>query len=229
MLCCELNFIPFKRYRLLLKLTIITLITLLSAVLGFGCRTPSSNTSIAAVTTEMVKTADTGSTQLTPIIVPTLPNTIPAYLEVDPDTGLHMTGRPTVVDFDTYRLKVSGLVNNELSLSYDEIRLLPKLTATPPLVCSGYFEDYATWSGASLQSILEMAKVKPGATMISLKSADGYSASIDLAKALNPDHFLAYELAGKTLPVLQGFPLRVVFPGQDGHLWVKWLIEIEVK
>ena len=50
-----------------------------------------------------------------------------------------------------------------------------------------------------------------------------------MAGALNPNNFLAYELAGKTLPVLHGFPLRAVFPEHDGYLWIKWLIEIEVK
>ena len=48
------------------------------------------------------------------------------YLEVDPETGLHITGTPTEVDIDTYRLKVSGKVDHELSLSYDDIRQLAK-------------------------------------------------------------------------------------------------------
>jgi DMSO/TMAO reductase YedYZ molybdopterin-dependent catalytic subunit len=168
------------------------------------------------------------SVQLEPIVVPTLPSTVPAYLGIDPDTGLHMTGTPTEVDFDSYRFKVSGKVDHELSLTYDELRLLPKMTAAPDLVCEGFFTDTATWSGASLKTILDMAGVQSDATRIHMKSADGYSNSLKLENATAPENFLAYELEGKTLPVLQGFPLRAVFPGLNGYNWVKWLVEIVV-
>jgi len=167
--------------------------------------------------------------ELEPIVVPTMPEVIPPYLGADPETGLTMTGTPTLVDFDTYRLKVSGKVDQELSLTYDDLRRMPKLTATPTLECVGYFKDVATWSGASLKTILEMAKVQPGSTRIAFKGADGYEISMILENALAPENFLAYELEGKTLPVLQGFPLRVVIPSYDGSVWVKWLLEIVVE
>jgi DMSO/TMAO reductase YedYZ molybdopterin-dependent catalytic subunit len=167
--------------------------------------------------------------ELEPIVVPTMPEVIPPYLGADPETGLTMTGTPTLVDFDTYRLKVSGKVDQELSLAYDDLRRMPKLTATPTLECVGYFKDVATWSGASLKTILEMAKVQPGSTRVAFKGADGYEISMILENALAPENFLAYELEGKTLPVLQGFPLRVVIPSYDGSVWVKWLLEIVVE
>lgn len=201
------------------KLTLITIIVLLSALVAFGCSLPATVTTTAT---------STEPTELQPIIVPAMPDIIPSYLAIDPDTGLHMTGTPTAVDFATYRLKVYGLVDQELSLTYDEIRLLPKLTDDPELVCRGLFADFATWSGASLKSILELARVKTEASGITLRSADGYSTGISLQEALEPANFLAYELEGNTLPVLQGFPLRAVFPGKDGYYWIKWLIEIEV-
>jgi DMSO/TMAO reductase YedYZ molybdopterin-dependent catalytic subunit len=176
-----------------------------------------------------VGTVQTTTNKLEPITVPTLPANVPGYLEVDPDTGLHMTGTPTVVDFASYRLKVSGRVARELSLTYDELRLLPMVTATTQLVCQGFFVDTATWSGAPLKTIIEMAGVQSGATSIIMKSADGYSATLNLEEALAPDNFLAYELAGQTLPVLQGFPLRAVIPDKNGFVWVKWLLEIVVQ
>ena len=95
--------------------------------------------------------------------MPTLPAEIPAYTAVDPATGLHMTGTPKVIDLASYRLKVDGKVAHPLSLSYDELRLLPKMTATPTLVCEGYFADTTTWSGVPLKTILEMAGVQPDA------------------------------------------------------------------
>jgi len=166
---------------------------------------------------------------LEPIVAPTLPDEIPGYVEIDPATGLHMTGTPLEVDFEDYRLVVSGKVSTELSLTYDEIRSLPKVTATPTLVCTGFFKDTATWSGASLRQVLELAGLAPDAEEIHLVSADGYSSYLPLDRALQDDNFLAYELEGDTLPVLHGFPLRAVLPDEVGAYWVKWLVAIEVE
>ena len=93
----------------------------------------------------------------TPFIVPTLPEDIPGWNALDESIGLHITGHFQVVDLSTYRLKVSGKVNNPLELSYDQIRCLPKLTAEPRLVCTGVFVDEATWTGVPLKNILDLA------------------------------------------------------------------------
>ena len=167
--------------------------------------------------------------ELPSIVVPTLPAKIPAYATVDPATGLHMTGTPKVIDLATYRLKVDGMVAHPLSLSYDDLRRLPKVTATPKLVCPGVFVDVTTWSGVPLHLILEMAGVQPGATEIVLKAADGHYSYVNLTDALKPENFLAYQWKDQPLPVLHGFPLRAVFPDQPGDRWVKWLLEIVVQ
>jgi DMSO/TMAO reductase YedYZ molybdopterin-dependent catalytic subunit len=152
------------------------------------------------------------------------------YLEVDPATELHVTGNPTEVDITSYRLVVSGKVEQGLSLSYDEILgLLPKVTASPELVCPGYFVDIAAWSGVPFRTILDMAGVQTDAAWVRMKSADGFSIKVELEVALAPDSFLAYELEGKTLPASQGFPLRAVFPDQEGSRWVKWVVELVVE
>jgi DMSO/TMAO reductase YedYZ molybdopterin-dependent catalytic subunit len=164
-----------------------------------------------------------------PIVVPTLPAEVPGYTEVDPATGLHMTGGPEIVDFPSYRLRVSGLVENTLSLTYDEIRCLPKVTADPVLNCPGYFTDHATWSGVPLYVILQKANPRSDAKEVTLISSDGYKADVYLDEALKKENFLAYELEGQPLPIIHGFPLRAVFPGMYGSTWVKWLVAIEVK
>jgi len=166
---------------------------------------------------------------LEPIVVPTLPAVIPAYTAVDPATGLHMTGTPTVIDLASYRLRVDGHVTHPLSLSYDELRRLPKVKATPTLVCEGFFVDTTTWSGVPLKTILEMAGVQPDAEQIRMKAADDYSITLSLDEALQPENFLAYQWMGQPLPVLHGFPVRAVIPGRNGNAWVKWLVEIVVE
>lgn len=161
--------------------------------------------------------------------LPDRPAEIPGPNELDPSTGLHMTGTPQYLAVRSYRLRVDGKVYRPLVLTYDELRRLPRLASRDPLVCSGYFEDYANWAGASLIAVLERAGVKPGAKSLELKSADGYSTFVNLSEARSGYAFLAYEWEGKALPELHGYPIRAVFPGAPGYNWVKWLIEIQVK
>lgn len=125
---------------------------------------------------------------------------------------------------------MTGLVPHPLSLTYDELRCMPKREVRALLVCPGFFQDEATWAGVPLEYILDMAGVVPDATAILLRGADNYTARLELADLHDGNrHILAYEWEGEPLPALHGFPLRGVFPGQQGSKWVKWLLEIEVR
>jgi DMSO/TMAO reductase YedYZ molybdopterin-dependent catalytic subunit len=167
--------------------------------------------------------------KLPPVSQPPWPETIPGYTQVDPETGLHMTGTPQRIELASYALKVSGNVDRPLSLSFDDLRRMPRISSRPKLVCQGFFEDVATWAGVSLAALLDRAGVRSSAREVDIVCADGYTASITLAQALSPDAYLAYELEGKVLPVLHGFPLRAVLPALTGSNWVKWIVEIKVK
>lgn len=190
---------------------------------GAGLATTTTIADRPAPSTTIISAED-----LTPVTQPTLPSEIPGYLDPDLAAGLTMTGTPVEIDLASYRLKVSGKVDHELSLTYEEIRLLPKMTASPWLECPGYFIDIAEWSGVPLNVILDMAGVHPDASRLRMISADGYVARIGMDVALAPDNFLAYEVDGETLPALHGFPLRAVLPERPGGEWVKWLLEIEI-
>ena len=165
---------------------------------------------------------------LSPVIAPTTaPN--PGQTERDRSTGLHVTGKAQMLDVATYQLRVTGLVERPLALSYDEIRCLPRIEDRPLLTCPRTFEDRATWAGASLAELLELAGVQDGAEQLQFVSADGFKATLSLERALQPDNFLAYEWEGEPLPRLHGFPLRAVLPAELGFYWVKWLVEIHVQ
>jgi DMSO/TMAO reductase YedYZ molybdopterin-dependent catalytic subunit len=187
MMTCKLyiNYLlKLNRKTMLQKLAVIVTLVFLLGTAVCGCNSGTDQTTSSSSTIEYTVEEQTG--ELEPIVVPTMPDDIPPYLGLDPETGLTMTGTPTEVDFDTYRLKVTGKVDQELSLTYDDVRRMPKITATPTLECVGYFKDTATWSGASLKTILEMAKVQPGSTKVVFKGADGYSCPMFLDKALAP-------------------------------------------
>ena len=140
-----------------------------------------------------------------------------------------MTGTPQDIDLASYRLKVTGRVDHPLSLTYDDLRCMPRIQTSDVLICPGYFEDEATWAGASLAHILDLASVQAGATRLTLVGADEYMAQVTLQQARAGNSYLAYEWEGKPIPILHGFPVRAVFPSLQGNTWVKWLVEIQVE
>jgi DMSO/TMAO reductase YedYZ molybdopterin-dependent catalytic subunit len=153
----------------------------------------------------------------------------PGRNALDKTTGLHVTGHAVTIDVATYRLKVTGLVDHPLSLSLDTLRCMPKVTATPSLICPGYFEDKAAWSGVPMKYVLELAGVQSGAKRITMVAVDQFETLVEIQTALKDENLLAYEWNGQPLPVLHGFPLRAVIPSMPGEKWVKWLLEIEVE
>ena len=163
------------------------------------------------------------------VTAPTAQPGNPVFAQLDPATGLHVTGLPQTIDLASYRLEVSGKVDRPLLLRYDDLRCLRRVEARVKLVCQGYFEDTATWAGVPLSAVLGLAQVQPSATSLRLVGADGFANSVLLTVSDSDKNFLAYELEGQPLPVWHGFPLRAVFPGLAGNTWVKWLIQIVVE
>jgi DMSO/TMAO reductase YedYZ molybdopterin-dependent catalytic subunit len=153
----------------------------------------------------------------------------PGYTQLDPSTGLHITGTAQVIDQAEWRLLVGGKVQHPLSLSYDDLRCLPRRRANVNISCAGYFEDFAEWAGTPLKTLLEQAQPLPEAEMVELVSADHYSSILTVPEAMQEQIFLAYEWAGKPLPVLHGFPVRAIVPGMAGAKSTKWLVEIKIR
>ena len=165
---------------------------------------------------------------LEPVVAPTPPAETPGYTQLDPDTGLHVTGTAQQIDLESYRLEVSGKVDRPLNLTYDDLRCLPKVEVRAILECPGLFVDEATWAGVPIREVLALAGVQEGATDLVLVSTDGYSRSVPISEDLYETAFLAYEWEGEPLPILHGFPVRAVLPGRSGGSWAKWLVAIKV-
>ncbi len=84
-----------------------------------------------------------------------------------------------VIGLEAYRLEASGLVERLLSLTYDDLRCLPKIEGQATIVCKGNFDDTAVWAGVTIKTILKLAGVKPEAKEILLFGADEYVVSVD--------------------------------------------------
>jgi len=95
----------------------------------------------------------------------------------------------------------------------------------------------ARWKGVRLRDVLNKSGVKPGAREVAFGGADGpavattadFVKSIPVEKALDESTLIAFEMNGKALPHLNGFPARLIVPGWTGTYWVKQLTDIDVR
>src|SRR4051794_20706160 len=167
----------------------------------------------------------------------------------------HLSGNtpPQDLDPETYRLAVKGAVRTPLSLSLAELKAMPATDIVAVNQCSGNSRGFseprvaggqaahglmgnARWRGVALKAVLDRAGIAAGAVQVSFNGLDEPSApdTPDFTKALDLDHardgevMLAWAMNGSELPILNGFPLRLVVPGTYGTYWVKHLHEITV-
>ncbi len=164
---------------------------------------------------------------LAPIAVPT-PAPYPGYAHLDESTGLHVTTEGRLIDLASYRLRVSGKVERPLELLYDELRCLPKVEYPLDLVCPGVFSDHSTFAGTPIAEVLALAGVQSDAVAVRFVADGNYTILLSLSEALDRANLLCYELAGKPLPPMHGFPVRLVVAGAAGGRWAKWVLEVIV-
>jgi len=135
-----------------------------------------------------------------------------------------------VINKDTYRLTVDGLVNKTLSLTYGDLQVYSQISKLSTLPCVEGWSFIAKWTGPALASILDDAGVKPEAKILIIYTADspsGYT-SLDLSYVRERNVIIALKLNDITLPPDRGFPFQVVAEGKYGYKWAKWVTRIEV-
>jgi DMSO/TMAO reductase YedYZ molybdopterin-dependent catalytic subunit len=165
----------------------------------------------------------------------------------------HWATYPDEINVDTHRLTVRGEVNQPLSLSLKDIQSMPQFEIVAVNQCAGNSRmlmvprvagsqwacgslSNAKWTGVRLKDVLDRAGVKAGAIQVRFGGLDEpvVSDAPKFLKSITVDHardgevMVAYGMNGEQLPMLNGFPLRVVVPGWSGVYWVKMLNDIEV-
>ncbi len=132
-----------------------------------------------------------------------------------------------------WKLSVEGLVDNPQTYTYDQIRNRPSTKHIATLECisnevGGSYISNGEWTGFPLKELLDEAGVKDGVVDVVFYADDGYSDSIPLAAALDPNTFLVHELGGAQLTKDHGFPVRMLVPNIYGMKNVKWLTKISL-
>jgi DMSO/TMAO reductase YedYZ molybdopterin-dependent catalytic subunit len=132
------------------------------------------------------------------------------------------------VDGRTWKLEVSGLVNDKHSWSLAEMMSLPQQEMIIRHICVEGWDYVGQWSGVNLRQFLERVGADLRARYIAFRCADGYTEALDMATALHPQTILATKYAGEPLPDPFGFPLRLRTSTKLGFKNPKWLTAMEV-
>jgi sulfite dehydrogenase len=166
----------------------------------------------------------------------------------------HNAGIPTTVDGDKHVIKIGGnAVGKPFELTMTELRTQFKpveLVAVDqcsgnsrghftPRVTGGQLSNgamgNARWTGVPLKDVLARAELKNGARQVTFDGLDtaqfgggDFVKSIDVNHAMDGEVMLAYQMNGANLPMLNGYPVRLVVPGYYGTYWVKHLSDIQV-
>jgi DMSO/TMAO reductase YedYZ molybdopterin-dependent catalytic subunit len=133
-----------------------------------------------------------------------------------------------VIDRSTWRLIVTGLVNQSLSMSYDELLKLPAYSEAAYMPCVEGWGFEAKWTGFRVTDLLNRSGMKAGGIYVVFQSVDGYSTGLPLDYLRDNEILLAYGINDLTLPPERGFPLQLVAKSRYGYKWAKWITKIEV-
>ena len=136
---------------------------------------------------------------------------------------------PQHLDAESYKLTVTGLVNNPMELTYTEvITTYPLYEKVVTLYCVEGWDVTLLWEGVLVKDLLETTQVDPAAKIVIFYAYDGYSTSLPLDYILENDIVMAYKMNGVALPPERGFPFQLVAESKLGYKWIKWVTSIEV-
>lgn len=134
--------------------------------------------------------------------------------------------------FQSYRLRVGGLVDRPLSLSLAQLRSMPARTQITRHDCVEGWSAIGQWTGPMLGTVLKAAAMKPAARYVVFTCADLYNGqpyyeSIDTVDAFHPQTILAWGMNGAALPVANGAPIRLRVERQLGYKHAKYVMAID--
>ena len=165
----------------------------------------------------------------------------------------HLAGIPLEIDPDTYTIDIKGKVDKPVKLKLADLKRMASVEIVAVNQCSGNSRGFseprvpggqsangamgnARWRGVPLKAVLAQAGVQSGARQVVFNGLDtpvvdktpDFVKALEIAHATDGEVMLAYQMNGQDLPMLNGFPVRLVVPGYYGTYWMKHLSEITV-
>jgi DMSO/TMAO reductase YedYZ molybdopterin-dependent catalytic subunit len=165
----------------------------------------------------------------------------------------HWPAIPQQINVASHRIAVRGHVNTALSLSLSDLMTMPRVEMAAVNQCSGNSRGYfqprvsggqwsngamgnALWTGVPLRDVLDKAGVKAGAVAVRFRGlerpvvegAPHFLKSLAIDHARDGEVMIAYQMNHEALPILNGFPARLIVPGWYSTYWLKMLDDIEV-
>jgi DMSO/TMAO reductase YedYZ molybdopterin-dependent catalytic subunit len=132
------------------------------------------------------------------------------------------------VEAASYKLEVSGLVENKKSWTLDELYALPRISQITRHVCVEGWSAIGSWQGAQLSEFLKRIGADTKAKYIWFKCAEGYTNTIDMPTAMHPQTQMTFKFANQILPRAYGFPMKIRMPTKLGFKNPKYVVAMEV-
>ena len=136
---------------------------------------------------------------------------------------------PQYVNISTYKLAVTGLVQNEKTYTYNDV--IDRHTHYEKVVTINCVEGWSVkilWEGVLLKDLLTEAGYNASAQVVIFYAQDGYSTSLPLSYIVGNNIMIAYKMNGVILPPNRGYPFQLVAESKYGYKWIEWITQIEV-
>lgn len=201
-------------------------------------------TAVGRVLLERQRTPTTAAALPPPKSVPTLPTgadlSIPGLTPIvvpnDKFYRIDTALIPPNVDVTGWSLKVTGMVDHPVELTYAELTQLPIIEQYVTIACvsnyvGGDLVGNTAWRGVPLRTVLAMAGVQAGATQLVGRSVDGFTVGMPTSWVMDEARvpMIAIGMNGKPLPREHGYPARLIVPGLYGYVSAtKWLSELQL-
>jgi DMSO/TMAO reductase YedYZ molybdopterin-dependent catalytic subunit len=132
------------------------------------------------------------------------------------------------VDIDSYTLRVTGLVNNEITMNYAQVLEMTSYKRLITLFCVEGWDATILWEGVSLVELINNANPRSDAVTVIFHAADGYTTSLPWSVVKEKQLILAYKANEIVLPPEMGYPFIVVAEDKLGYKWARWVTKIEL-
>jgi len=136
---------------------------------------------------------------------------------------------PQEIDVESYTLRITGLVTNSTSYTYDEV--LSRYQHYKKVVTLDCVEGWSVtilWEGVLVKDLLAEAGPLENAEVLIFHAYDGYTTSLPIDYVMDNDILMAYKINDVVLPPERGFPFQLVAESKWGYKWIKWITEIEL-